>query len=652
MIVRKWIWEVKRMQAQRIAAFLIGFAVLIALLLCIVLTKTEYYADYGRISSVYFSKAPEEREEFLDILEEVSSYLFFDMGEKDAFPQGLIPDSIPERIRLNTSLRQFVADRDAVLTYPSYLQEIQAQSKKMQLLAKRTGKQDYTVLKMQKESDAYAALGNVVPVFDRNAGVHFFMDAPGYSVLVFLVPLGLGLCIYDQDRNWMQLIKTAPAGQRKILKAKLGILILYVLGFSALSQAVYFLWAWLVLGCGDLSRPAQSVYINCVLPGSVGMLMIITSALRFLAACLMAGLALLMSLLLREKVLSIPITLGISVSGWLLQRINVANEGLHFLKKMNLWIFMQPKKLFCISDYLTLFGKPVFTGYVALAFCFLYLFLLAVMCGWRYVCAGTMERRGGQLLSRQKPRPTINLWCHEVYAFWIGRGGWRLFGVFLLSLGLFSAFLWPKMSVYDRYLYHHIEEAKRQEDPAAYLEEEYNRTLEMKIPNPNERQALADAMVQYNMLRFKGLEKTDFKAETGYKFLLTNRTGIIFRTGLTLLMLLMMALLFRDGGYSSLMKTYPAYTKAYKQYSISFCVLSALLVTVPIQGLNLLLTSTTLYLPDIHADVYTLGFVSNFAGISIVNYLLIVLLLRLLLALWFECCCICLIKSRQGCASG
>ena len=648
MIVRKWTWEAKKMQAQRIAAFLIGFAGLISLLLCIVLTRTEHYADYARVSSVYFSMPPEDRDEFLDTLEEASSLLFFDMGEKDAFPQGLIPDSIPGRIRLKDSLLQFSSDRKNVLTYSSYLQEIQTQSKKMQMLAKRTGKQDYAVLKMQKESNAYAALADVVPVFDHNAGVHFFIDAPGYFALVFLVPMGLALCVYDHDRKWIQLIKTSPAGKRKIVKTKLGILLLYVLGFSSLSQAVYFLWACLALGCGDLSRSAQSVYINCVLPGSVGTLMFFASALRFLAACLVAGLALLMSLLLSEKVVSIPITLSISISGWLLQRITAVNEALHILKKMNLWIFLRPKELFCVSDYVNLFGKPFFAGYAAPFFCLVCLFLLTVMCDWRYACAGKIERHDSRLLIRQKPRSTTSLWRHEMHAFWIGRGGWRLFGIFLLILGVFSSFLRPEMSVYDRYLYRHIEEAKKQEDPAAYLEEAYNRNLEMKIPNPNERQALADAMAQYSTLRSKGLEKTDFKFETGYRFLLTDRTGIVFRTLLTLLMLLLMALLFQDSGYSSLLRTYPAYTKAYKRYSLCFCGLGSLLVTVPVQGLYLLITGTVFLLPDIHADVYTLSFMSGFTRVSILGFFLLLLLLRLLLAFGFELCCVRLIESRQG----
>ena len=652
MIVRKWAWEMKRMQAQRISAWLIVSAVLISLLLCAVLTRTENYENYARISNAYFSKPSEEREAFVDSLETASTSLFIDMEEKNAIPDGMIPDSMEERIRLNDALRSFISDRESVLSYSSYVQEIQSQSKRMQLLAKRTGKQDYTVLKMQKESDAYAALADVIPVFDHNAGVHFFMDAPGFFALAFLVPLGLALCVYDQDRYWLELIKVTPAGNKKVLKTKLGILMLYAFGFSVITQAVYFLWAWLVLGCGDLGRPVQSVFVNCVLTCSVGMLMMIAFLLRSLAVCLVAVLALLMSMILRENVLSIPVTLAISLSGWLLQKNNVANEAAHFIRKMNPWIYLKPGDLFCISDYLNVFGKPFFTGYASVAFCVLYIFLLAVMCSWRYACLESKERHGCMGLRRQKLGSTRHLWQHEMYAFWIGRGAWRLFVVFLLILGLFSFSLKPEMTVYDKYLYYHIDEARKHEDPEVYLNEAYNRSMETEMPNPNERQALTDAIVQYNTLCSRTFGKEDFKFETGYRYLLTERSGIIFRSVLTVLMLLMMAILFQDRGYSGLMRTYPGYTNAYKRYTVFFCILSALLVTVPIQGLYLLQTNTGLGLPDIHADVYSLSFMTGFKGISFLNFFLGLLVLRYLLAFGLERCFIWLIESRHSRVSG
>lgn len=644
MKVSEWKWEFKRCLAQKTQALVICVSVLLSLALCVILTKVEAYDVYAQIAEAYFDRDPEDREIFLESLENIANGYFPDDTAQSIALKSLIPGNTKEFISFSKSVRRFSADKSAAETYPEYLEKSLAQSRKMRILSKKMGRPESTDARFQKVYQDYSALKDVIPIFDRNAGVNFCLDMPGYILLAIFVPVFLGLCEYEREKSWIGLYKTMPGGQGKMIIARLVMTTLWTLLFSVLTQAVYFLWAFCRLGCGDLTRPVQSVYTQCVIPCSVAGMITLSIIFRFFGSCLISYITVLMTLLIPQTTLSVFLTLCFPAAGWLLKQMISSSNLVLLLKRTSLTALLQPTDILCETEYVSLSGNTVRAGTVALTWAGICAILLWLACLSRFNKIGSTGPQQKRFQNRQRLRATARLWPHERYAFWIGRKGWVLFLVFLLTLSAARMLMKPEMTLRDKYLYFYIEEARQQEDPGAWLEKKLDESQSRESPNPNERQALSDAVEQYQRLNAKNLDKEAFIFEEGYRYLFADRSGILYRSILSLLMLILSASLFQEHKLQRLINTYPSKDASYRRYKKRFCRMIAVMVTLPVQGMFLFFTFNTYpMIPGITMN--TLSFMPSWIRIHAVAFLLLILILRLMIALLI--CRLCISKASH-----
>ena len=617
-----WAWEGRRALAQRTPALFIGISLIASLLFCVFFPQAGKYSDYAKISGAYFSAALQEREPFLELLQDCAeSYYLPAPEEKKELPLSLLPDSLLDYVHFREAIVLFSSDKSVVDTYPEYLKSVQTQNKKMHLLVRKTGGDPFTIARMEKASASYAALDGASLLFDHNAGVRFFMDSPGLLLLQVLVPLGLGMCQVGMERSWISLTRCMPDGRKRLMLIKLSHLAIQVFIFSLFSQAVYFLWAHFRFGCGTLARAAQSVYPNCLLRASIGGVMGITAVTRCLACCLMAFLGLLASLLIVQNPFSFLLSLSFPASGWLLHRFIPAYTVFDPIKKVNLYSLFQPASLYCSSDFIRLLNRPVFPTAAAFAVCGIGIAAAAAGCICLYppLQSRPRPRRAGK---RKNPNEhTVQLWRHEMWAFGIGRRGLAALAFLLAVLCGAEFFIKPSLTPKDKYYQFYVQEARKKPDPHAYLEEALEKADAAEMFNPNEWRAIGDALKKYQAFSEKKLPAEQFIVDTGYEYLFSDAGGLLFRAGLTILMIAVSAVLFQEKSLNTLLCSLPENTALRKKVIARFCVSFALLLTLLIQGTFYRFSAAVYTLPSLDAPLRALSCAPSIPFIGIGGYI-------------------------------
>ncbi len=629
-LVSLWKQEARRSAAQKAPGIIIAAAVMIAFLICMLAAGSSEYRDYANISRCYFSLEPNEREEFLGRIERSTGALA-DIKGADDLPAGLIPDDYHKYLRFMREFDRFRSDRESVARYGEYLTDIQKQYRKMQILAAKAGGNDYSLSKMQRISADYAKLVNITPVFDHNAGIYFFMRSPGLMILSIIASMLLALFGYARDRDCLKILRTTAGGSDKLIMTKLGYLSLRIFVLSFLIQGIYFIPSCFYLGCGDLFRPIQSVYTHCILPFSVAETMLLAAVSRALACVLFALIVLFISILIPYDALTVFFSILFPIAGWLLQDIKASNDITYALKSVNICALFLPEKTITAADYINILGKPVWAGHAVWSVCFISLALLIVLCRWGHARLEHTPCRIKALRFRLRVKPAARLAPHEICAFLFGRKGGVLIVLFLIALCCVYHLIKPEMTLRDQYLYYYIEEAKKEEDPLAYLEAAYDAALCGETVNPNVRQALSDGIDHYSTLILKQMGKEEFVFDRAYELLLTDRTGWIVRTCFTLLAVVLFAWSFQERGLEKLIFTCPGRVTLYRRYAVFFSLAAALILTLFVQGLYYYMTWRVYPMPDPEISASAMHFMSAFFKIRIRDFIMLLYLFEYML---------------------
>ncbi|MCM1538930.1 MAG: hypothetical protein NC254_11100 [bacterium] len=188
-----------------------------------------------------------------------------------------------------------------IASYPSFIGEMQDRAARMMGTAIYAEPESYVYRNLVKSCVDFAPLSEVVPQADNCFGIRELAEYHNglLFVLVFLAVLGYYVLFYERDRNLLLLIKGSRNGHMPLAAAKLAVMVLSALFYTALQEcASILLFGWMY-GYGNLCRAVQSVSLfrNCAYPLTVAealcSIVWIRMGIAAVIACLLYGLGML-----------------------------------------------------------------------------------------------------------------------------------------------------------------------------------------------------------------------------------------------------------------------------------------------------------------------------------------------------------------------
>lgn len=266
-------------------------------------------------------------------------------------------------------------DREAqesyIDSYPIFIGEMQARADRMMGTAIFADQESYVYRNLMKSCADFAPLSEIVLQADNCFGIREFT---GYQngmvfVLVFLAVLSYYVLFYERDMNLLLLLKGSRNGHMPLAAAKLTVLVLTAVFYTALQEGASILLLGWMYGYGNPNRVLQSVALfrNCVYPltvaGALFAIVLIRMSIAAVIACLFYGLGMLFK--------SAPFVFLISGGGLLAEyffsRIFSISGTFGGLKCINPFYCWNMK--WALGEYfnLNLFGYPVGKDICALA---------------------------------------------------------------------------------------------------------------------------------------------------------------------------------------------------------------------------------------------------------------------------------------------
>ena len=288
----------------------------------------------------------------------------------------------------------------------------------------------------------------------------------------------LALLIGVAENPYKVIYQTTKHGHASLMRAKLVTLLNLVAGMTFVTYLTMLCYAGLKYGFGDILRPIQSISVEFPLRVSVLGYLILQMLWHLLVQWHVAVLMLACSLL-RGAVFGIGLFSALLLLG-IVPFQNIPDVGsLGFLKYCNLFSAMDPDAFLCKYCNVNFFGEPVSMLQVGLIFNLVCLLLLQATCFYLMEHENDQRVVFHQKLSftRVGRKHGVSLFRHELWNLMVGKKGIALCIAMIDALAVRYCLLPQTPSVYEKYKRTVIEQANEQEDPQAWMEEEYEKEV-------------------------------------------------------------------------------------------------------------------------------------------------------------------------------
>lgn len=271
-----------------------------------------------------------------------------------------------------------------VTGYPEYLDGIRREASRLTGFSIFGVKQadSFSSRNIQKTLNDYESMSSVKPRYDIDKGVRLIVNFPATDIFLLLILLALCLCLVtdEKDKGLFALIKCTKNGTGPTIAAKLAALFLLILLVNALVFASSIIFAQASYGLGDLTRPVQSLpaMIGSTLRLNVGQYLLLLFGVKTIGLAVAGMVILLFTQLLRHPILSVAATIFLAAASECLIILIPATSGLNGLRVLNTACLVEPNQVLGQYCNLNLLGYPVSSTSAFLIFT-LFLFLLMIV---------------------------------------------------------------------------------------------------------------------------------------------------------------------------------------------------------------------------------------------------------------------------------
>ena len=190
-------------------------------------------------------------------------------------------------------------------SYPVFLEEMEERAKNLKTISVFSSENSYVYRNLEKTCRDFAGLYDSSAQIDNCFGVRELIAYDIGIVFLVLFMLMISWFVFYDERNQgiMLLIKGTRRGHAPLAVGKLGVMLLFSLGYTLLQECSTVLLFGYLYGYGDISRSVQSVseFRNCPYQLSVGQMIILYIVFRILIGQIIAAFMYGISICLRNE---------------------------------------------------------------------------------------------------------------------------------------------------------------------------------------------------------------------------------------------------------------------------------------------------------------------------------------------------------------
>lgn len=292
----------------------------------------------------------------------------------------LFCDNLEQELRF---LQQVGKEMKQLHDYPTYLKEIASKAQALSSISIFQKQQGFSSINIQKTASDYQKIQQVPITYESEKGIKEALSSPITNVLLCLAMMAIVtyLIFEEKEKDLFSIIKTTPNGQSKTILAKIIVIILSMVCLTAIMMLSNLLLTHTLFGLGDLQRSLQSLasYATCTYSLTVLQFLFCFFLFKCFAMSLLASLLLWISLLCKNRMLCIGITLSLLCVSFLCYLFIDANSSLRVLHYLNIISILQTDTFF--QNYLNfnVFQHPLSLQATAL-------FFLITFCAFANIC--------------------------------------------------------------------------------------------------------------------------------------------------------------------------------------------------------------------------------------------------------------------------
>lgn len=654
--------EQLRVLWHKAAILLVAAVLLCAFVLCWQVdhqTNGDGYSlpSYAHISSLTLKQPEKQREPYLTRLLQLVQMRLSSRWEDEAAKAEYMAleeaDVLPEDLLLLTeyqaAAKAVLTDLQSVAGYEEYIQKIQKQSKRIQILFRTTSNMGYQERNVIKTACDYEALLSVQPVFEQNAGIKLM---EGLSVGAYLLTIGtllLSLAIHLSDLAYLPLFRSTRHGRASLASVKISVLLCFSTIMAVGVSVVFLSYAGVRYGFGDLARPVQSVSSMCPWKISVGQYLVALIGWMVVTQWLVAMLCSLLCIGFRQAALVFGAFLAILLVGALLWHQVPEYSLAGAMKYLNPYAIVNGQPFLNEYHNVNLFTVPVGLMPCALVWIFATMALLMILCLLLAKRNGraTLHRAGlrGLCPARREKHHSCSLLAQEAWRFFIGQKVLLLCLAVISALVLRISFFPLKVSPYEQYRRALIGQALQQDDASAWIADEYKRETTQNVDADSLRERALDAVMwQCEALEALSDPKAVLLYDGGYRQLLN---GTVNTEGTLMIAVAITFLSMLTAGHEAdaVLQTLPR-ARAGRRYRSLLKLGTVLLFFVAVLWADVVRVQHSYSLPEPGAGVASLLLANRYGPGSIFGYLMTIQCLRL--AAFFLFACLLFALDRRG----
>lgn len=638
--------EQLRTLRQKAAVFIVLAVLLCAFMLCWLVdhqANEDGYSlpVYAHISNFVLELPEDQQEAYLTRLLQLAQMQltsrWADDDAKTAYAAmveaGTLPEDLLALTEYQAAAKAVLVDLQSVIGYEEYIQKIQKQSKRIQILFRSSPNVGYQESSVIKTANDYEPLLSVQPIFEQNTGIKLLDSLTVGAYLLTIGTLLLSLSIHIGDHSYFPLLRSTKRGRVSLTLAKTSVLLCLSTIMAVGVSAVFLIYACVRYGLGDIARPIQSVSSMCPWKISVGQYLLALVGWTVMAQWVMAMLCSLLCILFRHAV---PVTSGlmaILLLGALLNHYVPEYTLAGGLKYLNPFAILNSQTFLHEYHNLNLFDVPVGLMPCILIWIFAMMTLLMALCLLLVKGNGAVIKLRVRfpMLHRTKREKhySTSLLAHEAWHFFIGQKTLLLCLAVILILVLRGSFFPLNLSPYEQYRRVLIEQALQQDDASVWITNEYEKEITQNAGADSLRErALADIMQQCASLDSLNNPNAMLLFDSGYKQLLSgtvNAEGtLIVAVAITFL-----SMLTAKEDVDGMLQTLPRNHKR-RQYQSLLKLCAILFIFITVLCADIVRVQQTYSLPNSSASSASVLPMKKYEAFSLFTYLTITQILRLL----------------------
>lgn len=261
-------------------------------------------------------------------------------------------------------LSQIVDEFEVLHQYPQYIENIQNQAQTISSISIfQSTVDDFEQKNILQSAKDYQERSATYLTYTSEKGIHEALSFPLTSVFIMISMMVLvsTMMIEEKEKKLFSIIKLTLKGQYPTMLAK-GIVMITIVGiitFLMVSEQLFY--SAVTYGLGDLTRSLQSLasFSHCPFSFNVYQFMIVFIFVKWLAACLIGFMMMLMAIVIKNKVFTFLSIIVLIVVEYIFYLFVPPLSSFYLFKYVNIISVLQTDTFFQIYRNVNICGEPV-----------------------------------------------------------------------------------------------------------------------------------------------------------------------------------------------------------------------------------------------------------------------------------------------------